>query len=483
MPHLVAGVDCSTQSTKVVLVDPESGAHRRARARRRTRSRARAARGRPIPRSGGARSASALAAHGARAARSRAISVAGQQHGLVVLDARRPAAATRDALERHALGARRRAPGRAARRARGRGGPASAASRSRRSRPRSGCGSGASSRHLAAQRRARAPAPRLHDRAARRRRASPTAATRPDGLVVAGRRGATTTRVLELIAARPRARCRGVLGPREAAGTVTAEAAAALGLARGRARGVRHGRQHGRRPRARRRARACRSSASAPRARRSRSRRRRPPTRRGVVAGFADATGRYLPLACTLNCTLAVDRIASWLGLDRDAVEAGGEVVVLPFLDGERTPNRPHASGMITGLRHTTTPGQILRAAYEGAAFSLLDALDQLHGSGSGLDADAPVDPRGRRQPRARLAGDDPAPLRPAAAGPRARRAGGARRRRTGRGHAARRGARGRRASLEAPRPGRSSTRSRATTMRSRASGWRANARKPSMAQ
>jgi xylulokinase len=111
----------------------------------------------------------------------------------------------------------------------------------------------------------------------------------------------------------------------------------------------------------------------------------------GVVAGFADATGRYLPLACTLNCTLAIDRVAGWLGLDREAVEEGGEVVVLPFLDGERTPNRPRASGTITGLRHATTPGQILRAAYEGAAYSLLDALDALHGSGSGIDDDAPI--------------------------------------------------------------------------------------------
>jgi xylulokinase len=65
--------------------------------------------------------------------------------------------------------------------------------------------------------------------------------------------------------------------------------------------------------------------------------------------------------------------------------------VVLPFLDGERTPNRPRASGIMTGLRHATTPGQILRAAYEGAAYSLLDALDALHGSGSGIDHDAPI--------------------------------------------------------------------------------------------
>ena len=111
----------------------------------------------------------------------------------------------------------------------------------------------------------------------------------------------------------------------------------------------------------------------------------------GVVAGFADATGRYLPLACTLNCTLAVDRVAGWLGLDRDAVEDGGEVVVLPFLDGERTPNRPQASGTITGLRHATTPGQILRATYEGAALSLLDGVDLLDRLCSGIDPAAPI--------------------------------------------------------------------------------------------
>jgi xylulokinase len=104
----------------------------------------------------------------------------------------------------------------------------------------------------------------------------------------------------------------------------------------------------------------------------------------GIVAGFADATGRYLPLACTLNCTLAVDRIATLLGLDRDATEPGGEVVVLPFLDGERTPNLPLAAGLVTGLRHATTAGQVLRAAYEGAAYALLAALAEVHAQASG---------------------------------------------------------------------------------------------------
>ena len=118
---------------------------------------------------------------------------------------------------------------------------------------------------------------------------------------------------------------------------------------------------------------------------------RRPADPTGVVAGFADAGGRYLPLACTLNCTLAVDRVASWLRLDRDAVEPGGEVVVLPWFDGERTPNAPHAAATFGGLRHTTTPGQILRATYEGAVAGLLEAIALIDAAAPGSATDAPL--------------------------------------------------------------------------------------------
>ncbi|MFF2652914.1 xylulokinase [Streptomyces sp. NPDC058045] len=104
--------------------------------------------------------------------------------------------------------------------------------------------------------------------------------------------------------------------------------------------------------------------------------RRRSADPTGTVAGFADARGDWLPLACTLNCTLAVDRVAALLGRDREAVEAGGTATLLPFLDGERTPNLPHASGLLHGLRHDTTPGHLLQAAYDGAVHSLLGALD-----------------------------------------------------------------------------------------------------------
>jgi xylulokinase len=132
----------------------------------------------------------------------------------------------------------------------------------------------------------------------------------------------------------------------------------------------------------------------------------------GLIAGFADAAGGFLPLAATLNCTLAVDRVAAWLGLEREAVADSTAVTVLPYLDGERTPNLPRAAGTIAGLRHETEPGQILLAAYEGAVASLVEALDLLAAVGSGLDPDAPVvliggGARGRvwQQTVARMAG------------------------------------------------------------------------------
>ncbi|GGU99022.1 xylulose kinase [Streptomyces litmocidini] len=107
------------------------------------------------------------------------------------------------------------------------------------------------------------------------------------------------------------------------------------------------------------------------------------------LAGFAATDGTYLPLGCTLNCTLAVDRFATLLGLDREDAAPGGAVVVLPYLDGERTPDLPHAAGLVTGLRHGTDPRAVLAAAYEGAAFTVLRALDELLAA-CGLDPAAP---------------------------------------------------------------------------------------------
>jgi xylulokinase len=104
----------------------------------------------------------------------------------------------------------------------------------------------------------------------------------------------------------------------------------------------------------------------------------------GAVAGFADATGAYLPLVCTLNAAKVLDAVARLLGvdhheLDRLAAAAGpGGPVLVPYLDGERTPDRPGASGWIGGLRSDVTREQLARAAVDGVACGLLDGLDAL---------------------------------------------------------------------------------------------------------
>ena len=110
----------------------------------------------------------------------------------------------------------------------------------------------------------------------------------------------------------------------------------------------------------------------------------------GAVAGFADATGRFLPLACTLNATKVTDAMARLLGRSRDELEqlalacapGAGGVVLLPYFDGERTPNLPDATGTLAGLRTDTEPAQLARAAYEGVVCGLLDAFDALADAG-----------------------------------------------------------------------------------------------------
>ncbi|HUS41084.1 MAG TPA: xylulokinase [Ilumatobacteraceae bacterium] len=106
----------------------------------------------------------------------------------------------------------------------------------------------------------------------------------------------------------------------------------------------------------------------------------------GAVAGFADATGRFLPLVCTSNAAKVLDAVARLLGVDHDefdrlalaAVGATDMPVLLPYLDGERTPNRPDATGLIGGLRSDVTREQFALAAVNGVACGLLDALDAL---------------------------------------------------------------------------------------------------------
>lgn len=106
----------------------------------------------------------------------------------------------------------------------------------------------------------------------------------------------------------------------------------------------------------------------------------------GAVAGFADATGRFLPLVCTLNATKVADALARLLGVDsaefaRLALEetpGSRGLVLVPHFDGERTPNRPTASGVLSGLRSDLSRGQLARAAVEGVVCNLLAGADAL---------------------------------------------------------------------------------------------------------
>jgi len=104
----------------------------------------------------------------------------------------------------------------------------------------------------------------------------------------------------------------------------------------------------------------------------------------GAVAGFADAAGGFLPLVCTLNATKVTNTVARWLGTDASGlaemalVADPSEVTVVPWFDGERTPNRPGAAGAFSGLRTDTTREQLALAAHDGVLCGLFNGIDAL---------------------------------------------------------------------------------------------------------
>jgi xylulokinase len=112
----------------------------------------------------------------------------------------------------------------------------------------------------------------------------------------------------------------------------------------------------------------------------------------GTVAGFADATGRFLPIVVTLNAARVLDAATGLLRVDHEELStlalsapAGADgLVLIPYLEGERTPNRPLATGAIHGLTlRTSDPAHLARAAVEGMLCALAEGLDALveHGA------------------------------------------------------------------------------------------------------
>ncbi|GAA1353766.1 FGGY family carbohydrate kinase [Streptomyces beijiangensis] len=112
----------------------------------------------------------------------------------------------------------------------------------------------------------------------------------------------------------------------------------------------------------------------------------------GVITSFADATGMHLPVVHTLNAVRALRGTAELLGVDSleelselalKSTPGASGLVLLPYLEGERTPQLPHTAGTLSGLRRESMKREHLaRAAFEGMLCSLADAMEVLRGRG-----------------------------------------------------------------------------------------------------
>ncbi|MFE7195025.1 xylulokinase [Microbacterium oxydans] len=111
----------------------------------------------------------------------------------------------------------------------------------------------------------------------------------------------------------------------------------------------------------------------------------------GTIAGFASADGHFLPLVCTLNAARVLDVTAALLGVDHDelgrlalsAPPGAHGLNLVPYFEGERTPNLPDATATLTGMTlASTTRENLARAAVEGMLSGLDAGLDALRGAG-----------------------------------------------------------------------------------------------------
>lgn len=115
----------------------------------------------------------------------------------------------------------------------------------------------------------------------------------------------------------------------------------------------------------------------------------------GAVAGFADAAGAYLPLVATLNAAQVIDTIADLLGTDHSALGAlalaaepcAGGITLVPYFAGERTPNLPDATAQLTGMSTANaTRANLARAGIEGMLCGLADGLAAIRSQGVRTD-------------------------------------------------------------------------------------------------
>jgi xylulokinase len=107
----------------------------------------------------------------------------------------------------------------------------------------------------------------------------------------------------------------------------------------------------------------------------------------GEIAAFCDSTNRWLPLVCTMNVTLATEMARLEAGMTHEAFSAeaakapaGSDgLLLLPYLEGERTPNVPHGTGVWLGINpRTFNRAHLARAAMEGVTLGMNYGLRRL---------------------------------------------------------------------------------------------------------
>lgn len=114
----------------------------------------------------------------------------------------------------------------------------------------------------------------------------------------------------------------------------------------------------------------------------------------GLVTGFSDATGNWLPLACTLNASRIIDAMANVLGVDYQefdrlalSVPDAAGLVLEPYFEGERTPNLPDATATLSGMTLANSdPAHVARATVEGLLTLMRGALDAVRDLGVQID-------------------------------------------------------------------------------------------------
>ena len=111
----------------------------------------------------------------------------------------------------------------------------------------------------------------------------------------------------------------------------------------------------------------------------------------GEIAAFCDSTDGWLPLACTMNVTVATEQARAMFGWDHARMESAiaattpgaNGLLFLPYLNGERTPNLPRGSGVMHGLNtRNMDPAHFARAVMEGVTLGLAYGLGRFRGLG-----------------------------------------------------------------------------------------------------